>query len=498
MSKHIQFGLALLAILCLTTHEAAARGGRGGGGGGGMSRGGGGGFSGGGMSRPSPSMNRSPSMSRPSPSMSRPTNSMASRPSGMPPRTSQPISGTRPGSGAGVGSRPGVGSTPGARPGTGAISGARPGGAGGLGSASGARPGTGAIAGSRPSAGQLNDFLDIKAPGAGNRPSTLPSGRPGDLSGAVAGGVAGGAAADFLRGSSGRPSTLPGDVGRPGAGIGDRPGVGDRPIADRPIADRPIADRPITDRPGIGDRPIADRPGIGERSIAENRPDRIDNRQEWQDNRGDRRDEVRDQVRDNYPRLDFWSDYPGWAAWRINAPYRWATWGALSGWCSGYGWTESVPYSYGENVYYQDNSVYYGEQPVATAEEYAQQAETIIASAPEVAPEQAEWLPLGVFALTQDGQPSGPDPSLFLQLAISKEGAITGTLHNTATDTTQTVAGVADKGTQRVAWAVEGKTRPIMETGVVNLTEDTAPALVHFADGQTQQWLMVRLEEPSK
>jgi hypothetical protein len=156
-----------------------------------------------------------------------------------------------------------------------------------------------------------------------------------------------------------------------------------------------------------------------------------------------------------------------------------------------------VPYSYGDNVYYQDNSVYYGDQAVATSEEYAQQAEAIVASAPDVAADQAEWMPLGVFALTQDGQASGPDPSLFLQLAISKEGVITGTLHNTADDSTQTIEGLADKASQRCAWNVQGKTRPIMETGIVNLTEDTAPALVHFADGQTQQWLMVRLEEPA-
>jgi hypothetical protein len=55
---------------------------------------------------------------------------------------------------------------------------------------------------------------------------------------------------------------------------------------------------------------------------------------------------------------------------------------------------------------------------------------------------------------------------------------------------------MADKKTQRAAWTVVGKTRPIVETGIANLTQDTAPALVHFADGQTQQWLMVRLEEP--
>jgi hypothetical protein len=36
-----------------------------------------------------------------------------------------------------------------------------------------------------------------------------------------------------------------------------------------------------------------------------------------------------------------------------------------------------------------------------------------------------------------------------------------------------------------------------METGLSNLTQDTAPALIHFDDGQTQQWLMVRLEEPA-
>ena len=158
-----------------------------------------------------------------------------------------------------------------------------------------------------------------------------------------------------------------------------------------------------------------------------------------------------------------------------------------------------MPYSYGENVYYQDNSVYYGDEVVATSEEYAQQAAEIVANVPTEAPpaDQAEWMPLGVFALTQDGEASGPDPSLFLQLGISKEGVIAGTLHNTATDSTQTIEGVADKESQRCAWVVEGKSRPIMETGIENLTKDTAPALIHFEDDETQQWLMVRLEDPT-
>ena len=61
-----------------------------------------------------------------------------------------------------------------------------------------------------------------------------------------------------------------------------------------------------------------------------------------------------------------------------------------------------------------------------------------------------------------------------------------------------TLEGMADVKSQRVAWVVSGQQRPIMETGLSNLTQDASPALIHFADGQTQQWLMVRLPEPKQ
>jgi hypothetical protein len=57
--------------------------------------------------------------------------------------------------------------------------------------------------------------------------------------------------------------------------------------------------------------------------------------------------------------------------------------------------------------------------------------------------------------------------------------------------------GMVDEKTQRAAWTVVDKKYPIMETGLYNLTEDEAPALIHFADGQTQQWLLVRLQDPA-
>ncbi len=197
--------------------------------------------------------------------------------------------------------------------------------------------------------------------------------------------------------------------------------------------------------------------------------------------------------------MDFWHDHPGWVAWRITAPYRWATWGALSGWFGwGTGSTETT-YAYGENVYYSDDQVYYGEQAIATAEDYANQAATIADSAPEnLNPAASEWLPLGVFAVTQDRQATGPVPTLFMQLAVNKEGVIAGTFKNETTGETQSLEGMVDKKSQRVAWCVQGKSWPIVETGLSNLTQETFPALLHFSDGQTQQWLFVRLEEPKK
>ncbi|WP_459556716.1 hypothetical protein [Lacunimicrobium album] len=155
-------------------------------------------------------------------------------------------------------------------------------------------------------------------------------------------------------------------------------------------------------------------------------------------------------------------------------------------------------YSYGSSCYYEDGNVYSGGQQVATAEEYAQEAEVIATNAPEVDPASKDWLPLGVFALTQDGQSEGPTPSLFLQLVVSKDGVISGTFSNKLSGETKTLEGMVDKTSQRVAWCVQGETTPIMETGLENLTKETAPALIHFSNGQTQQWLMVRLKEPGK
>ncbi len=173
----------------------------------------------------------------------------------------------------------------------------------------------------------------------------------------------------------------------------------------------------------------------------------------------------------------------------------------MTGWLAG-GYAlpaEPVYYDYGGNLYYEGDSVVYEGEVIASAEEYAEQAQEIASNVPEVEPDKVEWMPLGVFALTpKDGEALVEDATLFMQLAISKEGIIAGTFQNTATGKTVEVEGTIDKESQRVAWGEVGKSWPIMETGIYNLTQDEAPALLHFEGGQTQQWLMVRIEEPKE
>jgi hypothetical protein len=291
---------------------------------------------------------------------------------------------------------------------------------------------------------------------------------------------------------------------RPGAGT--RPGTGIRPGAERPgdigRPGRP-GDRPADiDRPGRpGDRPNL--PGNG--GWAQHQPSRIRDRNQWQQSqnwRQNNRAAILAYWHNNRGGYDEWYGDEWWIINRLQdlyganfKYYAEAAWPEVTGWVGSRA-TEPVYYSYGDNVYYQDGSVYYGEQAVATAEQYAAEADAIAASIPNTRPAEKDWMPLGVFAMTADGEPTGADPTLFLQLAVSKQGIVSGTLQNTATKSVQSIEGMVDNQSQRTAWTASGKTRPVMETGIANLTKDTSPALIHFPDGTTQQWLLVRMEQP--
>ena len=175
--------------------------------------------------------------------------------------------------------------------------------------------------------------------------------------------------------------------------------------------------------------------------------------------------------------------------------WKWAAWGSAAAWIAGVRFSRPYYYGYGDNIYYSGDYVYIDGQQAATGEEYYAQAEKIATSAPKVkAAETQDWLPLGVFALYQG---DSKDSNMVLQLAMNKQGVLSGTYYNVATNTERPVSGMVDKKTQRAAWTfADGKnTDIVMETGLGNLTEDQGPALVHFGQNKTEQWLMVRQKE---
>jgi hypothetical protein len=219
--------------------------------------------------------------------------------------------------------------------------------------------------------------------------------------------------------------------------------------------------------------------------------------------------------RGNWFNNSWWNNhyYPGggwhYHYWNHNYPsnYWWTVpaWGALTSWFTWSApatvWSQPVYYDYGAggNVTYQDNSVYIGGEQIATADEFAQSAMDLATVPPPASEEQAaetEWMPLGTFALSMNEKDT--DPNLVVQLAVSKEGIISGTLYNVATDSTQAIQGQVDKETQRVAVRIGESEEIVAETGLYNLTQDEAPVLVHFGPDRVENYLLVRLKEPEE
>jgi hypothetical protein len=179
----------------------------------------------------------------------------------------------------------------------------------------------------------------------------------------------------------------------------------------------------------------------------------------------------------------------GWAAGRA---WTAATWATLGTWFA-YGAVQPVYYDFGTNVVYQDGSVYVNGQDAGTSQQYYQQAQSLAGTGAQAdASSEGDWLPLGVFAMSQSGQNNS---NMVIQLAVNKAGVIRGNYTDTASNSTLPVQGSVDKSTQRAAWTIGSNTNTVIETGLYNLTKDEAPALVHFGSDRTEQWLLVRLKE---
>ena len=194
---------------------------------------------------------------------------------------------------------------------------------------------------------------------------------------------------------------------------------------------------------------------------------------------------------------DWYARYPGaWhaAGWATGAAWRACTWSDGGSSTAATRRRPPVYYDYGNNVTYQDNSVYVNGENVGTGEQYYDQAASLASTgATAEAPSDGDWLPLGVFALTKSDQAKS---DVSIQLAVNKQGVIRGNSTDTETNKNQVIQGSVDKQTQRVAFTVGENTTNVVETGLYNLTKDEAPCLIHFGKDRTEQWLLVRLQKP--
>lgn len=201
---------------------------------------------------------------------------------------------------------------------------------------------------------------------------------------------------------------------------------------------------------------------------------------------------------DGYGRYNraWYGAHPGaWypARWAAGAAWTAATWAGIGSWF-GYGaYAQPVEYNYGSNVVYQGDNVYVNGQDVGSSDEYYQQAQSLAGAGAAAQPaDDDQWMPLGVFAVSQSGQSK---PIGTLQLAVDKPGTIRGNYNDNALNTTQQVQGSVDKQTQKVAFTIGDDKDTVIETGLYNLTKDEASALVHDGSESTQQWLLVRVQQ---
>jgi hypothetical protein len=222
----------------------------------------------------------------------------------------------------------------------------------------------------------------------------------------------------------------------------------------------------------------------------------------------------RNNDRNNIPfRSSWWNGFYG-DNWPVYSPYRYSRWSNRPNYWWGYttaplltnylvfGFDRPRYWSYGPgaNIYYQDDYVYYDNRRTIPVNDYYRQIYDLAHSVPNISQSEAEsmdWSPLGVFAV---GRNPDAGSQRALQMAINKEGVVTGTYFNRETNEVHPVSGMVDERTQRAAWAFADGTQKnvVFETALYNLTRDQSTMMVHFGPnaGDTEVWHLVRLEQP--
>ena len=191
----------------------------------------------------------------------------------------------------------------------------------------------------------------------------------------------------------------------------------------------------------------------------------------------------------------WYRNYPvAWRARRWAGASLWAmpTYAAVATYCT----LPETPYyyDYGNTVVVRDDTLYYDGEEGASVERYAEQATKLADSGREAEPEETDaWQPLGVFAIVSGDE---KESNQVFQLAVNKQGIIRGNYYDALADNVLPVTGKVGLKSQRAVWTIGKRKDRVYEAGIANLTRKETTMLVHFGKKRTQQWTLVRLEEP--
>lgn len=202
--------------------------------------------------------------------------------------------------------------------------------------------------------------------------------------------------------------------------------------------------------------------------------------------------------------------YPVYSPWRYSRwrdrPYYWWGWSSprgLTDWLV-YGFTQPAYWNYGPdgNIWYDNGYVYYDGSRRYSADDYYNHLDNLARDIPNIDQAEAEkmdWKPLGVFAIRRENE---SDSTRTMQLAVNRDGVITGTYFIQPKKQARPLMGRVDKISQRATWTFadgeKGKDDVIFETSIYNLTKPSTNIMVHFGPKQSDAeiWQLVRLEQP--
>jgi hypothetical protein len=101
-----------------------------------------------------------------------------------------------------------------------------------------------------------------------------------------------------------------------------------------------------------------------------------------------------------------------------------------------------------------------------------------------------EWFPLGVYSLMTGPNDNG---TRMLQLAVDRDGNLSGTYYDMITDTSHRVSGRIRQSSQRASWSIDTNEQLTFYAPLDQLTQQQGIVTVQMPGGE-QQWQIVRLQ----